>query len=175
LQTSSQKTIAILTGNSALSAIMEMVLAAHAHLNVRVFDDVDALEAFMGATRVEMVVAAFGPGPEGAVAAISGLRARAQNFVLPEFECIALANLSDGNLKAISIHAGINEVIAKPASPRYLEERVLARLGRPSARRLATHAGPERRLSRAPRGDANEWPSNVVPLFGPRPETPNHP
>lgn len=174
MRSPSHKTVAILTSNTALSAIMEMVLAVHQHLNVCVFSDVDALEAFMRITRVEMVVAAFGPGPEGAVSAISGLRARAQSFVQPDFECIALANLSEGNLKAISIHAGINEVIAKPASPRYLEERVLARLGRPSPRRLSSHTEPERRFSRAPQADVGTWPSNVVPLFGPRPEAAPH-
>lgn len=164
---------------------MEMVLAAHNQLRVRVFDDVLSLETYMRIAAVDIIVTAFGPGPEGAVSAIAGLRANAGKLAKPNFQCIALASMQDTNLKAICDRVGIDEVIAKPASPRYLEERVLARLGQTSARRLGGHTGPERRAHalklsadieklQGPRLHVGSVPSNVIPLFGPRPEAPLH-
>ena len=57
------------------------------------------------------------------------------------------------------MHAGIDEIIMKPMSPRYLVERVLARL-----------ATVRRELPRGlSRRDWSAFGSNIVPLFG-RPE-----
>ena len=56
-----------------------------------------------------------------------------------------------------SIHAGIDEIIMKPMSPRYLVERVLARLAKKKTLR------PERRALR--RTDWSRFGDNVVPLF----------
>jgi two-component system phosphate regulon response regulator PhoB len=168
VQTPQAKTVAIMTGNSALSALLEMVLAAHAHLQVRVFNDVISLSGFMRTTSVDIVVGAFGPGPEGASSVIAHLRREAETFVHPAFQSIALSDAIDGDMKAICLEAGIDEIIAKPMSPRYLEERVLARLGEAPVRRLRTDARPERPNRTA------AFPSNVIPLFGPRADALTH-
>jgi DNA-binding response OmpR family regulator len=65
--------------------------------------------------------------------------------------------------KAASIHVGIDEIIMKPMSPKYLVERVLARL----ARRTAA-AGRARTSIR--RKDWSSFGDNVVPLFKQQPE-----
>lgn len=163
MQTPQPKTIAIMTGNSALSALLEMVLSAHQHLQVRVFNDVISLTAFMRITPVDIVVGAFGPGPEGASSVIAHLREHADTFTQSSFQSIALSDAIDENMKALCAKVGIDEIIAKPMSPRYLEERVLARLGEAPTRRLRADPRPERRTR------TNPLPSNVIPLFGPRP------
>ena len=71
---------------------------------------------------------------------------------------IALASALTAETKAASVHGGINEIIMKPMSPRYLLERVLARLAR---------ATPSPRPDLRPtlrRGDWSAFGDNVVPL-----------
>ncbi len=75
-----------------------------------------------------------------------------------EFQIIALASALTLETKAASLHAGIDEIIMKPMSPKYLVERVLARLAKakPSPQ-------PERRPT-LKRGDWSVFGDNVVPL-----------
>ena len=84
---------------------------------------------------------------------------------------IALAGTITENMKQASIASGIDEVILKPMSPKYLLERVLSRLDcAPPQIKAGRYQGPERRgrlrtssiaamAAHARRGD------NVVPLF----------
>jgi hypothetical protein len=64
--------------------------------------------------------------------------------------------------KAASIHAGIDEIIMKPMSPRYLVERVVARLAGPAAP-TAVRRGFHKR-------DWSKFGDNIVPLFRPTPQ-----
>ncbi|MEO6394470.1 MAG: hypothetical protein ABIO40_00990, partial [Devosia sp.] len=70
--------------------------------------------------------------------------------------------------KAASIHAGIDEIIMKPMSPKYLVERVLARLAKrsPAAKALPTAS----RSAVRPREGWAQFGDNVVPLFARAPE-----
>ena len=166
----SLKTVAILTQGEALSALLQMVLSAHRHLRVRVFANVESLSIYMRITPIDLLICELGAGAEGAVHLVPELIAHSGNKT--HFQTIALATDGDAPTKALCERAGIDEVVFKPMSPRYLEERVLARLERPMRRRLAEDVWPDRRRmrpSRAPRLNF-PLPDNVIPLFGGAPE-----
>jgi DNA-binding response OmpR family regulator len=76
------------------------------------------------------------------------------------FQIIALAGHVSPDLKLAATSAGIDEVIVKPMSPRYLLERVQARLSRMPVRAAATHHA--------------KLGGNVVPLFPNSPHQPSH-
>jgi DNA-binding response OmpR family regulator len=80
------------------------------------------------------------------------------------FQVIALASEVTTEMKSASISAGIDEIIVKPMSPKYLLERVLSRLQRrsPPQPRVVAH---DIHLDIAGTG------GNVIPLFGRRLET----
>jgi DNA-binding response OmpR family regulator len=67
-----------------------------------------------------------------------------------------------------SIHAGIDEIIMKPMSPKYLVERVLARL----AKRRADVPSSQRtdRRSTLRKRDWSSFGDNVVPLMRRQPQ-----
>jgi DNA-binding response OmpR family regulator len=78
-----------------------------------------------------------------------------------KLQIIALASELTPEVKSATRDAGIDEVILKPMSPRYLVERVLARLAQ-------TERAPARRgLNKR---DWSAFGDNVVPLFRPAPE-----
>jgi DNA-binding response OmpR family regulator len=77
-------------------------------------------------------------------------------------QIIALASALTADIKAASIHAGIDEIIMKPMSPKYLVERVLARLSKTRAAR------PERGTSS--RLDWGGFGDNVVPMVPREPQ-----
>src|SRR5690606_18060333 len=78
------------------------------------------------------------------------------------FQVIALAATVDGETGAAARRAGIDEILIKPMSPKYLLERVLARLRRSPPRPLPLPR-PRPRV-----------PDNVVPLFPPPGGQPMH-
>lgn len=170
-RTPSMKTVAILTRGEALSAILQMVLSAHQHLRVRVFTSSDALADYMRVTAIDLLVCELSAGPDGATHLLPVINARVMNAT--PFQTIALATDSDVPTKAICDRAGIDEVVFKPMSPRYLEERVLARLGTTLTRRLKAYAGADQRRIRPSRTPQLSYPlpENVIPLFGSRPES----
>jgi two-component system phosphate regulon response regulator PhoB len=149
------RTVAVLVANPALSSILGMVLAANPSLRVRPFDSLLALATYMRLAPVDMIVADLDGDGTRADLVAQALRSdkRLDN---PDFQIIALANAVDGDSRAAARRAGIDEVMVKPMSPRYLLERVLARLRRSPLRPLPRHP------VRPPAMD------NVVPLFGPR-------
>jgi DNA-binding response OmpR family regulator len=81
----------------------------------------------------------------------------------PELQIIALASALTPETKLASIHAGIDEIIMKPMSPKYLVERVLARLAKKSAAAVRARTSIRRK-------DWSSFGDNVVPLFKRRPE-----
>lgn len=158
------KTVAILTRGEALSAILQMVLSAHQSLRVRVFSNSDALADFMRLTPIDLLICEFG-GADGAGHLVPMINARVINST--DVQTIVLATDSDTPTKNMCERAGIDEVIFKPMSPRYLEERVLARLGkRPKPRLMREGAVDLRRVrpSRAPQLQ-HPLPHNVIALF----------
>jgi len=143
------KTVAILVSNPALSSILTVVLAAAPSLRVRPFETLEALTVYMRLAPVDLLVLDF--DCEHAPAPRAAREVFADSGIDPRFQLVALASDVSPEVKQASVRAGIDEIIVKPMSPRYLLERVLSRLQR---------AEP-RPAPRAPR----KWPSNVVPLF----------
>ena len=154
----------MLVANPALNAILCMVLAAAPSLRVRSFDTAEALRIYLRLAPVDLLVTDLDSDIAPADQVAAGLRADT-SLARRDFQIIALCGAVTTATRARSIAAGIDEVIVKPMSPRYLLERVLSRL----ARRAALAAG-----LRAParRPDFSQY-ANVVPLFGPRPQ-PQH-
>ena len=161
------KTVAILVANPALSSILSMTLAGVSSLRVRPFDTQLALTTYLRLAPADLVVADFDSIPSRADKLAEDLR-HDRIIGARELQVIALASALTPETKMASIHAGIDEIIMKPMSPRYLVERVLARLAK---KRAAPGAIPrsDRRASLLKRA----WSSfgdNVVPLVRRQPQ-----
>ncbi len=150
------KTVAVLVANPALSSILSMTLAGASSLRVRPFDTQLALMTYLHLAPADLVVADFDSVPSRADRLAEDLRGD-RAITSRELQIIALASALTAETKMASIHAGIDEIIMKPMSPRYLVERVLARLAKKKTLR------PERRALR--RTDWSRFGDNVVPLF----------
>jgi len=148
------RTVAILVSNPALSSILGMVLAATPSLRVRPFESLLALSTYMRLAPVDLIVADLDGDGTGADLVAQALRSD-KRVDSPHFQIIALAGAVTGETRTAARRAGIDEVMVKPMSPRYLLERVLARL----------HRSPVRSIRQGlPR---HHGMNNVVPLFGP--------
>jgi two-component system, OmpR family, phosphate regulon response regulator PhoB len=161
-------TVAVLVANPALSSILSMTLAGVPSLRVRPFGSLLEMSTYMRLAPIDLIVADFDSVASPADRVADSLRHEAK---LPrsDFQVIALASALSTDAKAASIHAGIDEIIMKPMSPKYLVERVLARLTRRPANR--GYPGPERRVPRTrSTGAKPTFTDNVVPLFGRTPE-----
>ncbi|HEV7276098.1 MAG TPA: hypothetical protein VGN80_07420 [Devosiaceae bacterium] len=148
------RTVAILVANPALSSILGMVLASTPSLRVRSFESLLALSTYMRLAPVDVIVADLDGNGTSADLVAQALRSD-RRVESPDFQIIALASAINGQTRDDARRAGIDEVVVKPMSPRYLLERVLARLRRSPARPMV------HRSARPPA------PDNVVPLFGP--------
>ena len=165
------KVVAILAANPALTSLLSAVLAATYGLRVRSFESAGALITYMRLSPVDLLVCDFDceASPAGSLAqTLRGDASLAQR----DFQIIALAGAINPDTKAASIASGIDEVIVKPMSPKYLLERVLSRVGQ-AAPQLSPGAyyGPERRSRLPPARPAGPHVSyagrgdNVIPLF----------
>lgn len=162
-------TVAVLVANPALSSILSMTLAGVPSLRVRPFGSLLEMSTYMRLAPIDLIVADFDSVASPADRVADNLRHDAK---LPrsDFQVIALASALSTDAKAASIHAGIDEIIMKPMSPKYLVERVLARLTRRQAANRG-YPGPERRIARTRSATATPtFSDNVVPLFGRTPE-----
>ena len=155
------KVVAVLVSNPALSSILSMVLASVPTLRVRPFESQLALTTYMRLAPVDLIVSDFDSDSAPADRVARDLHGD-KSLERRDFQVIALASTVTTETKRASISAGIDEIIVKPMSPKYLLERVLSRL----QRRSPQMAGPERRRLRPDFAG-----TNVVPLFGPRPHT----
>jgi DNA-binding response OmpR family regulator len=164
------KTVAVLAANPALSSILSMVLTGDRRLRVREFDSLRALTTYMGLTPVDLVVCDFDSETARADSVAKSLREN-EGLVRRDFQIIALTRTISADTRDASISAGIDEVIVKPMSPRYLHERIMSRLRTPLASAVVTalYQGPERRdrlQSREPTYHPfNRYTDNVVNLF----------
>jgi DNA-binding response OmpR family regulator len=148
------RTVAVLVANPALSSILSTTLAGTPTLRVRPFETEIALLSYLQFAPADLVVADFDSLPARADRLAE--RLRSDRAIPRRLQIIALASELSIDIKAASIHAGIDEIIMKPMSPRYLVERVLARLAKARA--------PERRRGLHKR-DWSAFGDNVVPLF----------
>lgn len=155
------KVVAILVSNPALSSILTMVLASVPSLRVRPFESQLALSTYMRLAPVDLIVSDFDSERAPADKVARELHGDL-SLERRDFQVIALASRVTSETKYASIRAGIDEIIVKPMSPKYLLERVLSRLQRvqtPLVRR------PRTRAYQLP-ADYAAVASNVIPLFG---------
>ena len=165
------KVVAVLAANPALSSVLSAVLAATPGLRVRQFESRIALETYMRLSPVDLLVTDFDCAE--APAAELARRVRADEGVLRrEFQIIALTGSVTEAVKDASLSSGIDEVIVKPMSPKYLLERVQSRLRRAALQRPAG-VWPDIERRAVPRPvrlmPAGGWSDNVVPLFKDQP------
>ncbi len=156
------KTVAVLVANPALSSILSMTLAGATSLRVRPFDTQIALTTYLHLAPADLVVADFDSVPARADKLARDLRSD-RAITSADLQIIALASALTPETKMASIQAGIDEIIMKPMSPKYLVERVLARLAKKKT------AGTRERVS-VRRKDWSSFGDNVVPLFKRQPE-----
>ena len=149
------KTVAVLVANPALSSILSMTLAGASSLRVRPFDTQLALMTYLHLAPADLVVADFDSVPSRADKLAQDLKSD-RAITSRDLQIIALASALTAQTKMESIHAGIDEIIMKPMSPKYLVERVLARLAKKKTL-------PERRQSLRKR-DWSSYGDNVVPM-----------
>ncbi len=151
------KVVAIFVSNPALGSILAAVLASNPALRVRSFESQLALTTYMRLAPVDLIVADFDgevPAHHLAVDLRGDMRLERRDFQL-----LALTSAITPELKTVSVRSGIDEIILKPMSPKYLLERVLSRLARAAIRQtLRKPAAPK------------QWPANVIPLFGQAPQ-----
>ncbi|HEY9012720.1 MAG TPA: hypothetical protein VIN06_17060 [Devosia sp.] len=150
------KVVAILVSNPALGSILGAVLAANPSLRVRPFESQLALTTYMRLAPVDLIVADFDgdvPAHHLAIDLRADMRLERRDFQL-----LALASIVTPELKTLSARAGIDEIVLKPMSPKYLLERVLSRLARRHAQQTLRKPAPV------------QWPANVIPLFGQSPQ-----
>ncbi|QMV02949.1 response regulator [Devosia sp. D6-9] len=162
------KVVAVLAANPALSSILTMVLAGCPSLRVRLFESRAALTTYMRLAPVDVVVADFDCDDAPADQLAAALR-QDEHLHRRDFSIIALTRTVTDTTRNAAVSAGIDEVIVKPMSPRYLLERVLARTRRQDHPvRSAAYHGPERRhrLTLPPAGVYARKSDNVIPLFG---------
>jgi DNA-binding response OmpR family regulator len=152
------KTVAVLVANPALSSILSMTLAGAPSLRVRPFESRLALKTYLRLASADIVVTDFDSELARADLLAEDLR-HDESIQSRNLQIIALASSLTADAKAASIHAGIDEIIMKPMSPKYLVERVLARLAKPKL--------PDRRQGRLRKRDWSSFGDNVVPLFRP--------
>lgn len=162
------RTIAVLVANPALSSILSMVLASVPSFRVRPFESELALVTYMRLAPVDVVVTDFDSTAARADRVTRDLRA--DQSIAHEYQVIALASTVSPETKDLCIASGIDEVIVKPMSPKYLLERVQSRL----ARRAASLAGYRPvRAAPAHRPDFSQY-GNVIPLWTRERPVPTH-
>ena len=163
------RTIAVLVANPPLSSILSMVLASVPSFRVRPFESELALVTYMRLAPVDVVVTDFDSAGARADRVTRDLRADAA-IPYRDYQVIALASTVSPETKELCIASGIDEIIVKPMSPKYLLERVQSRL----ARRAASLSGY--RPTRQPtlrRPDFSQY-SNVIPLWTRERPLPTH-
>jgi two-component system phosphate regulon response regulator PhoB len=165
------KTIAVLVANPALSSILSMVLASVPGFRVRPFESELALQIYMRLAAVDLVVTDFDAESARADLVVRDLR-QDHGIEYPDFQVIALASAVTPETKGLCIEAGIDEVVVKPMSPRYLLERVQARLARQVIAQR-NYRPPQRRMIPAPRTSMADY-GNVIPLWTPERPLPHH-
>ena len=158
------KTVAVLVANPALSSILTMVLASVPSFRVRPFDSELALTIYMRLAPVDLVVTDFDAENARADLVTRDLRDDS-GIENPAFQVIALASSVTPETKNLCIKAGIDEVIVKPMSPKYLLERVQSRLRQRAPVQTSIHQ-TLRRLTPKPATTPDfRGGTNVIPLW----------
>ncbi len=120
-----KKFVAIITSSPALSSILAMVLDCEEHLNVLTFNRAESLKRHSRIAPIDLIIADYQIGAALAPQLAVDLRQANPNR---HFRFIVLADFMDQSTKQACQFAAINEVIAKPMSPLFVRDRVLAQL-----------------------------------------------
>lgn len=157
------KTVAILASSPALSSILASVLALNSGLRVRSFETQRALVTYMHLTSVDLVVLDYDCPGARADKVAQALRMD-EKLVFRGFQIIAMTRTLSSETREATMASGIDEVIIKPMSPRYLYERVLSRLSKPARPTIIAggYHGPERRS----RPRDMDIPAHALPKLG---------
>jgi len=158
------KTIAVLVANPALSSILTMVLASVPSFRVRPFESELALTIYMRLAPVDLVVTDFDAENARADLVTRDLRDD-PGLENPAFQVIALASAVTPETKNLCIKAGIDEVIVKPMSPKYLLERVQSRLKQRVTAQHSIHQTIRRFTPKPTATPDFRAGNNVIPLF----------
>ncbi len=165
------KKIAILAANSALTAVLTMVVAGDSRLRVRPFETEAELFAYMRIAPLDMLVVDFDREGRAAYEMVEAIRLD-PSFLSRDLPVIALTRAITPPMRQQAISAGIDEVVIKPMSPRHLLQRVQARLiNRSVVGQLgAGYRGPDRRSARpsfmrTQPNPGRRFTDNVIPLF----------
>lgn len=157
------KTVAILASSPALSSILASVLAMNPGLRVRSFETQRALATYMSLTSVDLVVCDYDCPGARADKVAQALR-NDDKLAFRGFQIIAMTRELSPETRQATVASGIDEVIIKPMSPRYLYERVLTRLSKPARPTIIAggYHGPERRE----RVRDKDLPAHALPRLG---------
>jgi response regulator RpfG family c-di-GMP phosphodiesterase len=144
------KTVAVLAANPALSAILAAALAANPLLRVREFETGKALKTYMRIAPVDLLVSDYDNVDDRADALAQSLR-HDTALERRDFQIIALSRSVEAVARSGPAGAGIDEVILKPMSPKYVVERVLSRLRKRPRLRMAPRLLPDNVVQLFPR------------------------
>ncbi|WP_196259289.1 response regulator [Pelagibacterium limicola] len=140
-------TITVLSTSPALASILGATLRRGRNWRVREFRDSRSLSAYMRIAPVAILVSDY--TLESGTAADIAIALRSDALVISRHvQIIALSKDVDLAMRQRCVQSGIDEVIVKPMSPLYLEERIKARLKSVPRDHIScgpVYAGPERR------------------------------
>lgn len=138
-------TIAVLSSNAALSAVLAATLRQDHGWRVREFRDVRAVASYMRVAPVAVLVGDYDLD-DGTTADLAESIRTEGGIVSTDVQIIALTRSIDHDLRRRCVRAGIDEIIVKPMSPLYLEDRVRNRLNAGTRDYVrSTYVGPDRR------------------------------
>lgn len=167
-------TIAVLSSNEALSALLAATLRQDAGWRVREFGDAQAVATYASISPISVLVGDYTLS-DGTIADLAEhLRTQGQT-VAGDMQIIVLTRTITQDLRRRCVRAGVDEIIVKPMSPLYLEERVRTRLGQGTTTYVRSkYVGPERR-DRLKLADLRPFPierrvDNIIPFRAPAPD-----
>ncbi|WMT91258.1 response regulator [Pelagibacterium sp. H642] len=140
-------TIAVLSSSPALASVLGATLRRGHRWRVREFRDSRALRDYMRIAPLALLVIDYQLERTDAAQVALAIRSDSE-LVSRRVQVIAMTRTVDPDMRRRCVQAGIDEVIVKPMSPLYLEERIAARLESGTSSYISAlphYVGPERR------------------------------
>lgn len=153
--------VAVVTGGEALGSIIDMILSRDSHVRVVRFNSYEKLADHMRIAPADLIVCDYEQDGWTAAEMLVNLRKHAPGR---PFRSIVMTEYVSHEVRQGCRFAQVDEVLIKPMSPLFLQERVEAHLATLDGSELETPDGPE-----------IEHGSNVVPLFSAAPGTESAP
>lgn len=148
-------TIAVLADSPALASVLAATLRRKRDWRVREFRHLSALDDYIHIAPLTLLVTDFQLGHTTAADFARTIR-NDETVASRSMQIIALSRTISPQMRRQCVEAGIDEVIVKPMSPLYLEERVAARIASGPTNYVTAstgYLGPDRR-NRIPLADA---------------------